>query len=103
MGSKLEQVKRILLEAAKNIDGHAEFDFDLDEGSVSLGSKNLLITFVIHNVGEFYEELYIDCGSEETGGMLLSGYTTDSVDDEVWSIERIEHEIKLAVIYFGRG
>lgn len=103
MSSKLELVKCILLEAAKSIEGRIEFEFDLEGGSISLGSKNLLITVVINNVGEFYEELYIDCWSEETGGVLLSGYTAESVYDECWSIERIEHEIKLAVTYFGRG
>ena len=102
MSSKLEQVKCILLEAAKSIEGRTEFEFDPDDGSVSLGSKSLLITFVIHNVGELYEELYIDCELEESGEALLGGYSTD-VDEEVWNIEKIKREIKLAVTYFGRG
>ena len=71
MSSKLEQVKCILLEAAKSIEGRTEFEFDPDDGSVSLGSKSLLITFVIHNVGELYEELYIDCELEGSGEALL--------------------------------
>ena len=102
MSSKLEQVKCILLEAAKSIEGRTEFEFDPDDGSVSLGSKSLLITFVIHNVGELYEELYIDCELEGSGEALLGGYSTD-VDEEVWNIEKIKREIKLAVTYFGRG
>lgn len=102
MNSKLEQVKCILLEAAKSIEGRTEFEFDLEAGSVSLGSKDLLITFVINNVGEFYEELYIDCELGGSGEALLGGYSTD-VDEEVWDIEKIKREIKLAVTYCGRG
>ena len=102
MNSKLEQVKCILLEAAKSINGRTEFEFDPDEGSVSLGSKSLLITFVLHNVGELYEELYIDCECEETGETLLGGYTTDEGED-IWDIEVIEQKVKAAVDYFGRG
>ena len=102
MSSKLEQVKCILLEAAKCIEGRTEFEFDPDDGSVSLGSKSLLITFVINNVGELYEELYIDCELEGTGGALLGGYTTDEGED-VWEIEKIKSEVMLAVRYFGRG
>lgn len=102
MSSKLEQVKYILLEAAKSIKGRTEFEFDPDEGSVSLGSKSLLITFVIHNVGELYEELYIDCESEETGEVLLGGYSTDEGDD-TWNIEVLEQKVTAAVDYFGRG
>ena len=102
MTSKLEQVKCILLEAAKSIKERTEFEFDPDDGSVSLGSKNLLITFVIHNVGELYEELYIDCESEETGEVLLGGYSTDEGDD-TWNIEVLEQKVTAAVDYFGRG
>ncbi|HMX99563.1 MAG TPA: hypothetical protein PKC44_07290 [Agitococcus sp.] len=102
MSSKLEQVKCILLEAAKSIEGRTEFEFDPDDGSVSLGSKNLLITFEINNVGELYEELYINCESEETGEALLGGYTTDEGED-VWDVEKIKREVMLAVTYFGMG
>jgi len=102
MSSKLEQVKCILLEAAKSIKERTEFEFDPDEGSVSLGSKNVLITFVIHNVGELYEELYIDCESEETGEILLGGYSTDEGED-IWDIDTIEQKVKAAVDYFGIG
>lgn len=102
MNSKLDQVKCILLEAAKCIEGRTEFEFDPDEGNVSLGSKNLLITFVINNVGELYEELYIDCESEEIGEILLGGYTTDEGED-TWDIGTIEQKVKAAVDYFGRG
>ena len=101
MNSKLEQVKCILLEAAKSIKERTEFEFDPDEGSVSLGSKNVLITFVIHNVGELYEELYIDCDLA-TGETVLGGYTTDEGED-IWDIEAIKREVKAAVDYFGRG
>lgn len=101
MSSKLEQVKCILLEAAKSIEGCTEFEFDPDDGSVFLWSKNLLITFVIHNVGELYEELYIDCESEETGEILLGGYSTDEGED-TWDIWVIEQKVKAAVAYFGR-
>lgn len=96
MSNKLEQVKSILLEAAKCIEGRTEFEFDPDEGSVSLGSKDLLITFVINNVGELYEELYIDCELGRTGEVLLGGYTTDEGED-VWDIEIIKREVKAAV------
>jgi len=95
MGSKLEQVKCILLEAAKSIKGRTEFEFDPHEGSVSLGSKNLLITFVVHNVGELYEELYIDC-ELVNGEAVLGGYTTDE-GEEIWDIEAIKREVKAAV------
>lgn len=102
MNSKLDQVKCILLEAAKSIKERTEFEFDTDEGSVSLGSKSLLITFVVNNVGELYEELYIDCESEETGEILLGGYSTDEGED-TWDIDTIEQKVKAAVDYFGRG
>ena len=102
MSSKLEQVKCILLEAAKSIEGHTEFEFNPDEGSVSLGSKSLLITFVINNVGELYEELYIDCELGRTGEILFGGYNTDEGED-VWDVEKIKREVMLAVTYFGMG
>lgn len=99
MSNKLEQVKYILLEAAKSIEGRTEFEFDPDEGSVSLGNENILITFVVNNV---YEELYIDCELEGSGEALLGGYSTD-FNEEVWNIEKIKREIKLVVTYCGRG
>jgi len=102
MSSKLEHVKCILLDAAHSIEARTEFEFDPEEGSVSLGSKNVLITFVVNNVGELYEELYIDCESEETGEILLGGYSTDEGED-TWDIETIEQKVKAAVDYFGRG
>lgn len=102
MTSKLDQVKCILLEAAKSIKERTEFEFDPDEGNVSLGSKNVLITFVITNVGELYEELYIDCESKETGEILLGGYSTDEGED-TWDIDTIEQKVKAAVDYFGMG